>query len=403
MLSEGAGFSGGSATVEVIGPDGLVFSKGFLNGAKFHNGQIVGGYELPKDATVEASKAHLESKRFILTPVADASSGSQCYTAEYPNLMVPQMTPDRTTQILVVLQLHLAASIAGEWDVKVTLRPGSQNSYSCDLPAARVAAVESTWIPVVSGLNPKTSYDTADLVEDRLPDHLVDLLVRRSGQHHLRQMPPSEARALLQSQQSQQRERQYKTWLQDLEYRRKRLQSERGLDHPAIASNVAILRDDGQATLDVCRSYLEGWLRPLLGKTGEARIRAERHMTEALHVGKIKKSSPIASVMDDKAWGKFFDYANEYQTVVIDFFEAGGEFPVAGMGLSYSLRDRRIASRDPAAEWNEYNERVMALTLGKMRGRKFDGVTQGHTLHVFNWTIAHERCFQFLETLRRMT
>jgi hypothetical protein len=398
MLSEGAGFSGGSATVEVIGPDGLTFSKGFLNGAKFHNGQIVGGYELPKDTTVDAAKAYLETKRFLLTPVAQTSSESRRYAAEYPNLMVPQMTPDRTTQILLVLQLHLAASIAGEWEVKVTLQPGSQNGFYYDLPPARVAAIESTWIPVVSGLNLKTSYDTADLVEDRLPDHLVDLLVRRSGQQQLRQMPPSEARALLESQQSQQRERQYKTWLQDLEYRKKSLQSERGLDHPAIASNVAILRDDGQATLDVCRSYLEGWLRPLLGKTGEARIRAERHMTEALHVGKLKKSWPIASVMDDKAWEKFFEYSNEYQTVTVDFIPAGGEFPVAGMGLSYSLRDRRIASRDPGAEWNEYNERVMALTLGKMRGHKFDGVKRGHTLHVFNWTIAHDRCFQYLET-----
>jgi hypothetical protein len=398
MLSEGAGFSRGTATVEVIGPDGLAFSKGFMNGAKFHNGQIVGGYELPKDATVEVARAYLETKRFVLTPDAQQSSESRSYTAEYPNLMVPSMTPDRTTQILVVLQLGLSASIAGEWEVKVTLRPGSQNGYSYDLPAARVAAVESTWMPVVSGLNPKTSYDTADLLEERLPDHLVDLLVRKSGQQHLRQMPSSEARALTQSQQSQQRERQHKVWLQDIEYKQKSIQSERGLDHPAIAANVAILRDGGQATLDVCRSYLEGWLRPLLGKTGEARIRAERHMTEAFHVGKLKKSWPIASIVDDKAWGKFFEYGNEYQTVIVDFVEAGGEFPVAGMGLSYSLRDRKIASRDPDPDWNEYNERVMALTVGKMRGRKFDGVKQGHTLHVFSWTIAHERCFQYLET-----
>ena len=43
MLSEGSGFTGGTATIEVIGPDRLSIQKGFINGAKFHNGQIVGG------------------------------------------------------------------------------------------------------------------------------------------------------------------------------------------------------------------------------------------------------------------------------------------------------------------------------------------------------------------------
>jgi hypothetical protein len=63
LLSEGAGFKGGAATIEVTGPPGLALSSGVINGAKFHNGQIVGGYELPKDASVEAAQAHLDSKR----------------------------------------------------------------------------------------------------------------------------------------------------------------------------------------------------------------------------------------------------------------------------------------------------------------------------------------------------
>ena len=50
LLSEGAGFRGGTAAIEVSGPEGLAFSTGIVNGAKFHNGQIVGGYELPANA-----------------------------------------------------------------------------------------------------------------------------------------------------------------------------------------------------------------------------------------------------------------------------------------------------------------------------------------------------------------
>jgi hypothetical protein len=392
MLSEGAGFSGGTATVEVEGPDGLVFSKGFINGAKFHNGQIVGGYELAKDASVEVAQAYLETKRFLLTPAGPASSESRRYTAEYPNLSVPPMTPDRTTQIIIVMQLHLSASKPGEWEIKVTLQPQSENGYSYKLPAARAAAVGQSLLPVVSGLNPKTKYDASDLIEDRLPDNFVDLLIRRSA--GLSTMPPSEARALLESQQSQGRERNYKTWLYDVRYKQQKVQNERGLDYRAVASNVAILRDREQATLDICRSYLESWLRPLIEKSGEIRTRAERRMTENFYVGKMKKTWPNASVLEDKAWGKLFDYANEYQSAVVEFVRAGGEFPIAGMGLNYSLRDGRNASKEAM----DYDEQVMALTLGKMRGRKFAGVTHGDTLHVYNWIINHNECFQYLET-----
>src|SRR5215469_462923 len=40
LLSEGAAFKGGAATITVTGPSGLAFSSGVINGAKFHNGQI---------------------------------------------------------------------------------------------------------------------------------------------------------------------------------------------------------------------------------------------------------------------------------------------------------------------------------------------------------------------------
>ena len=199
MLSEGAGFTGGCATIDVTGPDGLKFSKGIMNRAKFHHRQIVGSYELPKDASPEAAQAYLESKRFVLTPVGPALSEARSYRAEYPNLWVPPMTPDRTTQVLIVLQLHVMAPTAGEWDVRVTLHPQSDTGYVHELPPARVAAIEQNWLPVASGLNPRTTYDTADWIEDRLPDRMMDLLIQRSGDPRLSGMPAAEARALLDS------------------------------------------------------------------------------------------------------------------------------------------------------------------------------------------------------------
>jgi hypothetical protein len=103
MLSDGDGFHGGTATIEVAGPDGLVFSKGVINGANFHHGQIVGSYELPNDATREVAEAYLESKQFALTPGGPATGDGRYYDGASPNLWVPPMAAGRTTQILVVL------------------------------------------------------------------------------------------------------------------------------------------------------------------------------------------------------------------------------------------------------------------------------------------------------------
>jgi hypothetical protein len=399
LLSEGAGFKGGAATIAVIGPSGLAFSSGVINGAKFHNGQIVGGYELSRDASAEAAKAYLASKRFALTPAGPGGAGEQNYRAEYPNLYVPPLTPSQTTQIIVILQLHLTAAQPGEWQVKVTLQPGSESGYSCGLPPARVAAVEQGWLPIVSTLNPKATYDTTDMPEGQLPDSVMDFLVQRSGDYRYRTMPAAEARAMLRRQFTQGREHHYKAWLQDLHHRLQRLPNDRRLDYPAIASNVAILHDKGQPTLDVCRAYLEQWLRSFAGKGGEVRVRAERQMTEAFHVGKTRKSWAAASVLADKAWARLFDAANEYQAIVVDFLPAGGEFPIAGMGLHGSLRMRKAVSSpalDPLAD--EYTAAVLALTLRKMRGRDFGELPPDHTVHLFSWVINHADCLQHLDT-----
>jgi hypothetical protein len=399
LLSEGAGFEGGTATIEVTGPPGLAFSSGVINGAKFHNGQIVGGYELPKDASVEAARAYLESKRFALTPAEPGGTGEQRYSAEYPNLYVPPLTPSETTQIILILQLHLTAARPGEWNVKVMLQPRSESDYSCELPAARVAAVAQSWLPIVSSLHPKATYDATDIADGQLPDSAMEFLVQRSGDYRYRAMPAADAMAALRRQLSQGREHHYKAWLQDLHHARQRLPNDRRLDYPTIASNVAILHDNGQPTLDVCRSYLEQWLRPFAAKGGEVRVRAERQMTEAFHVGKMKKQWPAASVLADKAWARVFDGANAYQAIVVEFMPAGAEFPIAGMGLHGSLRIRKAAGAVELDPWaDDHNAALLALTLRKMRGCNVSELPQGNTVHLFNWVINHADCLRHLDT-----
>jgi len=395
MISEGEGFRGGSLEVEVAGPEGLEFTRCFVNGAKFHNGQIVGGYGLDKDTPLEVAQAYLESKRFSLIPVGEWREGRILYRAEYPNLWVPAMTPQRTTQILLVLQLSLRAVVTAEWDVKVKLRPGAEGGPEFVMPGAGVAAVGMGWVPVVSGLNQKIAYEIRDVGEAPVPDGMLDLLMKRSYDPRRSQMNDVEARAQYRDHYAQARARSYADWLYDLRYAQKRVLDLRGMEYPAVASNVAILKDEG-AVLEVCRRYVEARVAAL-GETGvDIRIQAERFMTESFHVGKVKRTLPAGTVLGDKAWAKFFDEPGEYQALICELMPSGAEIPIGGVGFYFNLRDLRMRGAKSADDAIAYLEQMMARTLGKMRGREIAPVPVGDAVHVFEWVVNREECFEAL-------
>src|SRR6185369_2535035 len=97
----------------------------------------------------------LKSKQFEVVQGTSPSSESRTFTGRFPTLDIPTRAADRPTQILVVLQLQLVASTVGEWEIGVSVRPASHTDFQHDLPRVRIAAVEQTWLPVVSGFNPK--------------------------------------------------------------------------------------------------------------------------------------------------------------------------------------------------------------------------------------------------------
>jgi hypothetical protein len=349
MLSEGAGFNDGTLAIRVAGPDGLAITRGYMEGSKFHNGQIVGALETaPRDATGASVEDLLKSRQFEVTPDPSGST----FSARFPTLDIPTKAPDRPTEILVVLQLHLVASRAGEWDIDVSVRPASGAGFQHDLPRARVAAVEQTWLPVVSGLNPKARYETRDLATLQPRGALM---------------------------------------LHELQQKQAAILHDRTLNHFAIASNVAIVRDDGQVTLDACRSYLEAWLRPLAERTGDVRIHAEKRMTPKAYVGKSRKTLPLSAFHRDKTWHKLFDPASNYQTVLATIFPHGAEYPIAGIGLQVGLEHY-------PEQWRAHYEQQVADTLRTMRGRPFDPAPVVNTVHVFNWVLNHADCYGYLAT-----
>lgn len=352
MLSEGAGFHDGTLAIRINGSDGLAVRHGYMDGAKFHNGQIVGPLETaPRQTPGTSVEELLKSKRFEVAQ-GTPSSEQRTFTARFPTLDIPTKAADRPTQILVVLQLQLMASAVGEWEIDVSVRPASHTDFQHDLPRLRIAAVEQTWLPVVSGLNPKTSYETGDLATLQPRGTLM---------------------------------------LHELQRKQASVVQDRRLNHFAIASNVAIVADEGQATLDACQTYLEAWLRPLADRAGEVRIHAEKRMTEKAYVGKSRKTLPVAAFQRDKTWQKLFDTASNYQTVLATIVPKDAEYPIAGVGLQVGLERHQD-------EWRAHYEQQLAETLSKMRGRPFDRAPSVNTVHVFNWVLNHADCYRYLGT-----
>ena len=353
MLSEGAGFNDGTLAIHVNGPDGLAIASGYMEGSKFHNGQIVGPLETaPRDQAGASVEEILKARQFEVTQDPSGSSGARTFTARFPTLDIPTKEPARPTQILIVLQLHLVASRVGEWEINVYVRPASGTNFQHDLPRARIAAVEQTWLPVVSGLNPRASYETGDL-------------------------PTLQPKGPV--------------MLRELQQRQASVRLDRRLDHFAIASNAAIVRDEGQATFDACRSYLEAWLRPLSEQTGDVRIHAEKRMTARGYVGKSRKTLPVPAFARDKAWQKLFDHASHYQTVLATIWPRDAEYPIAGIGL-------QVGMEEYPEQWRAHYEQHVADTLSRMRGRPFAPAPVVNTVHVFNWVLNHADCYGYLGT-----
>src|SRR5262249_14684912 len=77
MLSEGAGFGDGTLVIDVDGPDGLAITRGYMEGSKFHNGQIVGPLETATRVDAGASaEEQLKARQF---EVAHAPSDSTTF------------------------------------------------------------------------------------------------------------------------------------------------------------------------------------------------------------------------------------------------------------------------------------------------------------------------------------
>ena len=158
---------------------------------------------------------------------------------------------------------------------------------------------------------------------------------------------------------------------------------------------MAILKDDGQATLDACKTWLVAWLGPLADNRTERYgfMLKRNYLKHVFKPSVTKKNLQISTFHQDKTWRKLFEYANNYQSVLVNFFPKDRERAVAGIGLQYS--HERHYFLDYLGQGNGY-EAKMAKTLSVMRGRPFAEEAYSSTLHAFKWVANHADCYEYL-------
>lgn len=348
ILSEGAGFDSGKIELKVIGPKGLDVTEVFVKGVKFHNGQMVGDLEtaLPVRTLEEAEvvrRLHTFTPNTICcTELPDGKQLSEL-VVNFSDLKIPTAVATRTTQILLIVQAKFIASVCGDWDLQLSITPtttDSKESLCHQMPKLRIVALDQNWLPVVSGLCPGTIYDTTGLGEGRTGAAMVSEFQRAQ----------------------------------------KRVVEYRGLDFPAVLSNVIILREHAEA-LDSCVEYINGWLDKVEEPDDwELRIFTEKEMTAAGSITKNKRSMPLKDFRNDKNWRKLFDPGSKLQTLKILAQSSKTLVPCAGFGYQKSMT---------SAATSDYCASALNKTLSKMRGREFENLSNASSLHLFNWVLNH--------------
>jgi hypothetical protein len=114
--------------------------------------------------------------------------------------------------------------------------------------------------------------------------------------------------------------------LHELQTKQAAIVRDRTLTHFAIASDVAIVQNEGQATLDACRSYLEAWLRLLAEQTGEVRIHADSYRHVGTSIGDMKdridefaaQHAVLQAWHSQCTWHPLFDHADDYHRTVYE-------------------------------------------------------------------------------------
>jgi hypothetical protein len=119
------------------------------------------------------------------------------------------------------------------------------------------------------------------------------------------------------------------------------------LNTPSVLSAAAILPDDGDTSRDRARELIEAWLRRLRPEPGTTAVVHTQRMSPSKKLAKATRPVPLEALTADKLWAKLFAEASGYQSVLIGLHRADTPHPHAGMALQGPIQLFRRAVFEP--------------------------------------------------------
>jgi hypothetical protein len=262
VASSGAGFTGLTLRLEIEGTAPLRVEGIGLSVYRFYNGQVTS-----------------------MTPVAERAGPLPAEgVVEIADFTVPAVEPQTRRQFLLQLDVNVRMPEAGEATLIPVLAPLEAEVQSPSLPPLRLAAVQPSWVPIVS--------------RSEKPD---------AG----------------------------------------RLQAILRLNTPSVLSAAAILPDDGDTSRDRARELIEAWLRRLRPEPGTTAVVHTQRMSPSKKLAKATRPVPLEALTTDKLWPKLFAEASGYQSVLIGLHRADTAHPHAGVALQGPIQLFRRAVFEP--------------------------------------------------------
>ena len=263
VASSGAGFTGLRLRLDIDGPAPLNVEGIGLTVYRFYNGQVTS-----------------------MTPVAEhAGPLPPEGVVEIADITVPAVDPQTRRQFLLQLDVNVRMPEAGEATLIPVLAPLQAEIQPPSLPPLRLAAVQPSWVPIVSR-------------SEKLDAGRLQAILR--------------------------------------------------LNTPSVLSAAAILPDDGDASRDRARELIETWLARLRPDPGGTAVIRTQHMSPSKRLAKSTRSVPLEALATDKLWPKLFAEASGYQTVLIGLHQADMPHPHAGVALQGPIQLFRRPVLEPA-------------------------------------------------------
>ena len=276
VLSEAGGFAGCTVLVESDHWNGIALKHMSFRALPWYRGNVSSPNEYA------AFNTELE--------VGDTS----VHSIDIPDFRVPDVQADSGKKILLLVTLTLEAPLASTIEFRISIVPHHWETATVCLPAIRLEARESAWIPLVSGLHPELPVNTWSegcskemFLEQSRAGKKREILLLNGESFHLQQ-----------------------------------------------AMFASVLQD----ALTIVQEYIAQTLTACVPELLFVRVETHKHMTAAGSVSKTVTSFPLEELVQTRLWKRVFKEKSNYQYISVDVCKKDVAHALAGFYVQQPLR-----------------------------------------------------------------